>query len=435
MRLGIMGGTFDPIHYGHLVCAERAACALGLDKVVFMPAGNPHFKLGQDMASALDRLAMCELACMPNQLFCVSDAEVVRAGVTYTIDTVLEMHSQLPDAELFFVIGSDAALTLPQWRRAEELSRLVTFAVLMRPGDDRARIDRLAASSAFAIEVIECPLLDISSSYLRKAVGEGRSIRYLTPDAVCAYIEDRALYGRPALDEWDGSGEAAADLAVEAGGDVPPDPLSEAFFEMIRGELATRVGKKRLTHIEGVSDTARSLARLYGVDETKAVLAGLLHDWDKGYDDDAMRRRVAEVGLAEVLDPFVVADMPQVLHGPTAAFALKARFPKIPGDVIRAIYYHTTGAHDATDLDKILYIADAIEPTRTFGEVEGLREEAGRISLDELYFHVYQFWTMALVERGRVLHPDTISLWNELAVQAARRRADKKAKKNKKAEK
>lgn len=205
-----------------------------------------------------------------------------------------------------------------------------------------------------------------------------------------------------------------------------PDALSEEFYRARERELAERVSPKRLAHIQGVADTAAALARAYGLDEQKARLAGLLHDWDKGYDDEGIRRRVAELGLAGVLDPFLVENMPQVLHGPTAAAALERRFPEIPADVIRAIRYHTTGVADATGLDKALYIADAIEPTRKFGKVDDLRSGVGKLDLDELYFRVYKFWTMALVERDKVLHPDTIPIWNALAAEKAERKATRK---------
>lgn len=432
-----MGGTFDPVHFGHLECAQRAQEALGLDRVVFVPTGNPHFKQGTTAASGTDRLAMATLATLANPRFMASPMEVRRPGVTYTIDTVEELRRSLPvDAELFFIIGSDALLTLPRWRRSEELGRLVRFAVLMRPGDDRARVDELAASGVYSIDVIDCPLLDISSSYLRETVAQGRSVRYLTPDAVALYIESHGLYraGVEAAAQGDSldSGTAGAKADAAATALAQAGPFSKEFADELRSELADRVSPKRLAHIEGVAATARRLARIYGTDEDAAALAGLLHDWDKGYDDEAMRRRVEEVGLASVLDPFVVQSMPQVLHGPTAAFALKERFPRLPEDVIRAVYYHTTGVAEATDLDKILYIADAIEPGRTFDKADWLREGIGELSLDELYFRVYQFWTCALVEQGRVLHPDTMAIWNALAAQRPKQKHGKGGKSGKK---
>lgn len=194
-----------------------------------------------------------------------------------------------------------------------------------------------------------------------------------------------------------------------------PSALSEEFYASRKRELEERVSAKRLDHIEGVAETACHLARTYGVDEDKAYLAGLLHDWDKGLDDEEIRARVEEVGLADVLDPWVVEHMPQVLHGPTAARALSQAFPEIPADVIDAISKHTTASSEMSDLAKILYVADAIEPGRQFDGLADLRSLIGKESLDELYYLVYKFWTMALIDHDIVLYPETIAIWNHLA--------------------
>lgn len=195
IRLGFFGGTFDPIHFGHLECALRAYEDLGLDKVLVVPAGNPSFKRDCEIADAEDRLAMCCLACEGNSAFEVSEIEIGREGVTYSVDTISRLIDMLPqDAQMFFVIGSDAYLTLPKWRDAQRLVSLVTFAVLMRPGDDESAVLRIGEDCGADAVLVECPKLEISSSYLRDAVRRGRSIRYLVPDSVCDYIERRGLY-------------------------------------------------------------------------------------------------------------------------------------------------------------------------------------------------------------------------------------------------
>lgn len=426
--LGVMGGTFDPIHVGHLRCAECALGALNLDAVLFIPAYSPAFKQDVVCAPADARLAMCRSACAANPAFFVSDMEIARGGVTYTIDTMRELRRLLPQAaELWFIVGSDVVPMLPEWKHADELSKLARFAVVARPGADAPSNVGDMRTRGFDIKLIESPMLDISSSYVRDAVRRGETVRYVVPDAVRAYISRHGLYGSNSV-----SGGADAPLrpscASECSAD-DADPLSESFLAAREEELALRVSPKRLAHIRGVAATARRLARMYGADERKAGLAGMLHDWDKGYDDEGIRARVQELGLAEEIDPFIVDCMPQVLHGPTAARALELRFPQLPADVVRAVRNHTTGSCDADDLEKILYIADAIEPTREFDDVEVLRSAAGEVDLDELFFRVYKFWTMALLSRGRVLHPDTMTIWNELA---ARRRERRKRNKEKK---
>lgn len=200
------------------------------------------------------------------------------------------------------------------------------------------------------------------------------------------------------------------------------DVLGDEFYGRMLGELEGRVSPKRLRHIRGVADTAAHLAKTYGCDERKARLAGLLHDWDKGLDDDQARQRVRELGIEDQVGPWVVEHLPQVLHGPTAATALSREHPDIPDDVVQAIWRHTTGAVDMSDLDKILYVADAIEPGRDFDGLDGLQAEVGVASLDDLFFEVYKFWTMSLIKRNCVVHPATMSVWNAYAAPRAKAR-------------
>lgn len=193
------------------------------------------------------------------------------------------------------------------------------------------------------------------------------------------------------------------------------DPLGKKFYKARKAEVEKRVKPKRFKHIMGVADTAEMLARTYGVDVDKARLAGLLHDWDKGMRDGEIRQRALDLGIVDEVTPWVVEAMPEVLHGPTAAAALGREFPEIPEDVLQAIRCHTTGALEMSDLDKVLYVADAIEPNRQFDAAESLRALVGEVGLDELFYQVYKFWTLALIEHDVVLHPDTIGIWNSIA--------------------
>lgn len=200
------------------------------------------------------------------------------------------------------------------------------------------------------------------------------------------------------------------------------DVLGDAFYNERKAELAGRVNEKRFNHIMGVSQTAAQLASVYGFDIAKARLAGLLHDWDKDYKNKAIRKRAEELGIVDEIGPWVVENLPEVLHGPTAAAYLHATYPDIPEDVIHAIKVHTVGAEDMGDLDSILYIADAIEPSRRFEEAERLRLLIGKVSLEELKYQVYKFWLRALIDREVVMHPDTIRIWNSIVEDKSRQR-------------
>ena len=409
VKLGIMGGTFDPIHVGHLAMADQVREGLGLDAVLFMPTGNPVFKKDQHVTDGQVRLEMCRRALVHNPRFDVSPIEVERGGDTFTRDTLKQMRAHYPDnVEFYFIAGSDAAATIGKWRGSAEVAQLAHLAVAVRPGyviDDETRTSIMAAGD-FDMTCIEVTSLDISSSDIRRRIHEGKSARYLVPGPVYAYIRAHGLY-KPHADE-------GAESTVSA-----INPLSDAFYEQMTDELRTRVSEKRFAHIMGVADTCARLAEEYGVDCATARLAGLLHDWDKVYDNAGIQARVRELDMLDDLDPWVVQHMPQVLHGPTAARALERAYPQIPREILHAIDVHTTAAEHMSPLDKVLYIADAIEPNRQFGRIDELRALVGKASLDELFFATYEYWVFMLFERRKPLHPDTIRIWNAYTARRA----------------
>ncbi len=201
-RLGVMGGTFDPIHNGHLVAAEQVAGDLDLDVVLFMPAGSPAFKQDRPVSAAEDRFAMTLLATADNPVFEASRLEVERPGVTYTADTLEELRAAYPDnVELFCGTGADAIIDIVHWHDAARIASLATLVGVTRPGYDLERARRAIEASGLGFQVfyLEVPALAISSSYLRRRRAAGQSLRYLTPDSVVGYIEKRGLYGWEAV--------------------------------------------------------------------------------------------------------------------------------------------------------------------------------------------------------------------------------------------
>jgi nicotinate-nucleotide adenylyltransferase len=192
-RLGVLGGTFDPIHYGHLVLAETARIHYALDAVLFIPAGEPPHKTSQQ-ATAEERFLMVSLATASHPLFHVSRIEIERAGASYTVDTLRTLRGLFPCAALFLLLGADSALDFPLWRAPEEISQLATIVAATRPGVALDPSARAAAGEGVHYEVLPIPGLLLSSSDLRARVHEGLSLRYLTPDAVVAFIEKSGLY-------------------------------------------------------------------------------------------------------------------------------------------------------------------------------------------------------------------------------------------------
>ncbi len=196
-RLGIMGGTFDPIHNGHLVAAEQAFDDLGLDLVVFMPAGRPAFKLDKKVTSGEDRYAMTLLATSDNPHFTASRFEIDREGVTYTADTLRLLHGIYPDnVRFYFITGADAIADIVTWRDAADIARLARIVAATRPGYDLSHAQKVIEESGLPFDVtyLEIPALAISSTYLRMRAELGQSLRYLTPDAVTGYIRKHGLY-------------------------------------------------------------------------------------------------------------------------------------------------------------------------------------------------------------------------------------------------
>jgi nicotinate-nucleotide adenylyltransferase len=190
-----MGGTFDPIHQGHLVTAEEARTEFGLDHVVFVPTGQPWMKAERKVTPAEHRYLMVVIATASNPYFSVSRIEIDRDGPTYTVDTLAELKLQCdPGTELFFITGADAILEIFRWKDPEEALSLAHFIAATRPGYDLARWEREAPTAHPNVSVLDVPALAISSTDIRRRVQEGRSIRYLVPDGVRAYIEKFGLY-------------------------------------------------------------------------------------------------------------------------------------------------------------------------------------------------------------------------------------------------
>ncbi|MGM0471877.1 MAG: nicotinate-nucleotide adenylyltransferase [Bacillota bacterium] len=196
-RLGIMGGTFDPIHNGHLVTAEEAADQYNLDKVLFVPSANPPHKTNQQISPAQDRYMMAVLATMNNSKFDVSRIEIERGGLSYTIDTIRRLKEALPKVELYFITGADAILDIFSWKEPEKLLEKCQFIAATRPGYS---LDKLQEDTfkdyQEQILPLSIPRLDISATDLRQRVSKQRPIKYQLPESVAAYIYKRKLYHR-----------------------------------------------------------------------------------------------------------------------------------------------------------------------------------------------------------------------------------------------
>lgn len=196
-KYGIFGGSFNPIHYGHLMICEYIKEEMGLDKVIFIPTGNPpHKDLG---VSAEDRYEMVRLAISPNPDFEISDIETTRVDLSYTVDTIRELKKIYKEEKLYFLIGLDSLFQLKTWKKIDDLSQEIEFVVALRPGyidkeEINREIDFLRDNFGTKINLIKTPLYEISSTDLRDRIHEGKSLRYLIPKKVLDYIEESGFY-------------------------------------------------------------------------------------------------------------------------------------------------------------------------------------------------------------------------------------------------
>ena len=197
MRVGLLGGTFNPPHLGHLVCAQEAYLQLGLERVLWIPARMPPHKAVDDEPGIEHRSELCRLAMDGDERFALCDLESRRDGPSYTVDTLEELHSQMPDSEFFLIVGADVAAGFAGWQEPRRVLELATVAVAERPGTSRAVVEdvlgRLADGSRSCF--FEMPEIGISSTMLRSRVRAGESTRYLMPDAVRRYIDQHHIYG------------------------------------------------------------------------------------------------------------------------------------------------------------------------------------------------------------------------------------------------
>ena len=349
-RIGIYGGTYSPPHIGHLKAAEYAIEALGLDRLLLIPTGvSPHKAMSAGATSA-DRLEMLRLSAANMEKAQVSDIEIRRQGSSYTVDTLRAIREENPGAELVLLMGTDMFVSFLSWREPEAIMALATLAVFCR--GERGERERIEAQKAnleamgAKIRLVENPVNAISSTDLRRMLVFGCADPFLMP-GVGDYIREKGLYG---LDRERKN--------------LPMEELEEAVIALMN--------PNRVAHVLGCRDTAVELARVYGENEVDAARAGLLHDITKAIDGPLQLTLCDEYGI--VLDTFS-RSFPKTLHALTGSLVAERIFGENE-NVVSAICHHTTGRANMTLLEKIIYIADYVEPNRDFPGVEEMRAMA-----------------------------------------------------------
>ncbi len=344
-RLAILGGTFDPIHYGHLVTAETVLKELDLEKVLLIPSGRPPHKQNVNISDNEHRYLMTVIAAEDNPDFIVSRMEIDRPGMTYTVDTLKTLRRICPKrCEIYFITGADAALQISTWRTPGEIVKMCKLVIVTRPGYDKNGIEAELEKAGIGLDRVvfmDVPALDISSTDIRNRVSIGRSIRYLLPPNVEKYILKHGLYV------------------------YMPDKKTAKKAEMIIKKLQKALSQRRFIHTRGVAEESVRLARVHGADEKKAYIAGLLHDCAKDIPNKEKTELCKKYGVE--IDK-VLAEQPDLLHQFLGAELAKNLYGIADKEILDAIRYHTTGRPDMGVLEKIVYLADFFEPSRRFYE-------------------------------------------------------------------
>lgn len=342
MKIAIYGGSFNPPHRGHVEAARTISRELKPDKFYIIPSNlPPHKELAEGSPDAEERLELCRLAFEDIPGAELTDMEIRREGRSYTADTVDILRERHPGAELMLAVGTDMFLSFHQWYKYQHILEVCTLAVLSREEDDAHEIEeykKQLEERGAKVVILRHEPLPMSSSEIRERLRRGQGAELL-PEKVYERIIKTRDY----------------------------DALPELVW--LREKAKAYLTTERIAHTAGCESEAVMLAKRWGEDPEKAAAAGILHDITKKLSYDEQLILCEKYGI--ILDS-VERDSPKLLHAKTGAALARDRFG-IGDDVYEAIYWHTTGKPDMTLLEKIIYLADYIEPTRNFDGVEELR--------------------------------------------------------------
>jgi len=328
-RIGVFGGTFDPIHRAHLDVARAAREFAKLDRVLFVVSARPPHKRDDTVATPEDRYAMVEAAVMDEPQFEASDIELHREGPSYTLETLKELHAENPEADLYLIIGGDSFAEFPGWRAPREILDHAHLLVIPRPGDGKPPPDWMKGKYDF----LPFEPVDVSSTEIRERLASGESRPEELPERVARLIEAHCVYN------------GAARFSA---------PRADEFVALIR----SRLPDKTYRHSISVARTMLEAHEKAGIEAEQAITAGLLHDMCKAMKPDDLRRKAKHYNLTEYLD------QPNLLHGPVAAEECRHDLGIDDPDVIDAIRWHTTGRANWCRVGETLFYADFSEPRR-----------------------------------------------------------------------
>lgn len=390
MKLGILGGSFNPVHFGHLFLADMVLSKLKLDRVIFVPAYRSPFKLDAEGmgTNANDRIDMLSCAIIGDSRFALDSCEIRREGVSYTVNTIEDIIVRYqPTGKPVLIIGDDLAADFPDWHESGKILQLADIAVARR-------INTNDVKYSFPHIVIKNEVMNVSSKTIRQRISE-ESVnaesgwRSLVPSGVRAIIEDRQLYGYSKM-------ECSEDCAQA---------------NILRIETAVReaLSTERFLHSRSTALHASDMCRRFGLDPAAGYLAGIAHDFAKQIDGKNLLKIAKSAGIHLTSLEKV---KPSLLHGKVSAVLLRERFCVHNKDILEAVAYHTSGCENMGPLAKVIYIADKTESSRNIDPA--LRKLCKEADLDSILYTVLEKTVVKLQARELDLSEDTLMLLNKM---------------------
>ena len=381
----LYGGTFNPIHRGHLDICVRARQAVDARRVLLMPAAQPPHKSAGWLAPDQDRLAMCALAAREYDLIQVDDWEIRRGGRSYTVDTLGHLAAVFPEEELWLLIGTDMFLTFTQWHRWEEIGKMASLLVASREEGDRERLldqQQRLAERGVRSRLLQNPPMPMSSTQIREELRRDGTTGKVCPQ-VLDYIREKELYLHP------------------------PEEL-----DYLRRYIRPLMTDYRYRHSLGVEKQAVKMARRFGADQRKAALAGILHDVCKDMPKGALLQNILESGIINGID---FKASPQLIHSYAGALYLQSHMDIHDTEVIEAVRYHTTARAGMSLLETVVYLADLTSEDREYPDVGEMRRLCDT-DLRKAMIHALTHTVKELTRKQKPICPDTLGACKEYCV-------------------
>ena len=377
MRIGIYGGSFNPVHNGHIHLAETAVAEFGLDRLYLLPSKKSPHRSSAEYAPDEDRLEMLRLASRHNEKLFVSDYEIKSDRVSYTIYTVEHFRREFPDAELFLLVGSDMLLSFDTWYRYEQILENVTLCVVSREKGDLPELRKKAEElgKIGKILVSETAPTVVSSTEVRKKIAKNKDFTCYLDENVVQYIRLKGLY------------------SVRGEGELLYNPDDKKKY------LKAHLSAKRFAHSMNVAAECRKLAEKYGEDPEKAYFAGLLHDICKELPDDEQKALVMESGYTVCREEMETRSL---WHGIAGAYYIKKEFGVEDIDILNSIRFHTVGRAGMSRLEEIVYIGDLVSAERDYKDVDKMRKLA-YTDLNAAMLEAFAFSMKSVIKKGGVI--------------------------------